>query len=892
MTKFLVLGISFLLVKNTVGQCDSLFFRNAATFVYDLVLLDSNRLIAVGDNGYVIKSADGGRSWRNIPTFQPYFLRSVYPATDSVIYAVGAWKTVLKSEDQGETWYPLYAKVSGPTNASAFFNDVFFFNKDTGFIVGDDAKLISTKDGGRSWKDTIFTIVSSSRLNSITFVNDTLGFICGGSNSMFRTKNRGATWEKINLDFLGFNRNIVKVRFLDHLNGFAAGGDGIFIKTTDGGNTWTRYNTPTGSGSIFNDIFFFNTQTGFIAGTYGGGIILKTTDGGITWNVQPNSFEGASSCYTIAADPAKKKIVFAGGGSGGDFLGYNGRNILSTIDSGATYQKLSTNGAVDFYDIFFLNDSTGYITGNYGLTYKTNDYGESWQSLQYIPALFGSNPARNIFFINEQYGYAATDRIYKTNDGGNSWNLVSIPGVELQFVPRRMHFFDSLKGLVMDHLTMYKTFDGGSTWVTVLNTNSFFRDFYFNSNGKGFVVGYNGQVSTTQDQGDTWQPVNLNTTEFLTCVYFLNNNIGFIGGADSTLYKTIDGGINWTPIKVEDHTEIHSLLFLNDTLGYMMRVNNGGASEIYKSSNGGLSWIRLYQVLEDLSRFAGGKSIYTAGESGFIFKTDKLTKPTIPGYIYNSSAINCTNSTSYFVTGLMTNMDYTWTLSGGSVSKYKQNLDTVSWNNSPGTYTLSVSVSNACGVSPSRHTDLTVHESTSINTQPDSKRICLGSSVSFNVGAVGSSISYQWKKNGNDITGATNNSYTISSVAVADAASYSVTVKGICGTVNSSFAGLTLLPPDSCVTAVTTVNSPLEMASLLPNLVRENATLKIVVSKNVKMNWSVLDLGGKTVMKFNNQPPRGDNYYTMSFQHLSSGIYFIRGSIGNNTVKLIKFVKL
>jgi hypothetical protein len=58
------------------------------------------------------------------------------------------------------------------------------------------------------------------------------------------------------------------------------------------------------------------------------------------------------------------------------------------------------------------------------------------------------------------------------------------------------------------------------------------------------------------------------------------------------------------------------------------------------------------------------------------------------------------------------------------------------------------------------------------------------------------------------------------------------------------------------------------------------------------MNWSILDLGGKIVMKFNNQPARGDNYYTISFQHLSSGIYFIRGSIGNNTVKLIKFVKL
>src|SRR5262249_49898186 len=163
--------------------------------------------------------------------FQPYFLRAICAATDSTLYAVGSYQTILKSEDQGESWFPLHATIkNGNINVAGFFNDVFFLDKNKGFIVADNGVLISTNDVGRSWKDTVFSSFSSSRLNSITFINPTLGFISGTSNFLYRTSDAGVTWERINVDFLGFNRDIKKVAFVDALRGFAVGADGLIIK--------------------------------------------------------------------------------------------------------------------------------------------------------------------------------------------------------------------------------------------------------------------------------------------------------------------------------------------------------------------------------------------------------------------------------------------------------------------------------------------------------------------------------------------------------------------------------------------------------------------------------------------------------------------------------------
>ncbi|MFN0112932.1 MAG: beta strand repeat-containing protein [Blastocatellia bacterium] len=79
-----------------------------------------------------------------------------------------------------------------------------------------------------------------------------------------------------------------------------------------------------------------------------------------------------------------------------------------------------------------------------------------------------------------------------------------------------------------------------------------------------------------------------------------------------------------------------------------------------------------------------------------------------------------------------------------------------------------------------------------ISVPPQSQTVCESSSVTFSVTATGNGLSYQWRKGGVDIPGATSAIYTIASALAGDAGNYDVIVTGICGSVTSSVATLTV----------------------------------------------------------------------------------------------------
>lgn len=92
----------------------------------------------------------------------------------------------------------------------------------------------------------------------------------------------------------------------------------------------------------------------------------------------------------------------------------------------------------------------------------------------------------------------------------------------------------------------------------------------------------------------------------------------------------------------------------------------------------------------------------------------------------------------------------------------------------------------------------------SISTQPSSQSATIGSYVSFYVYAKSSySISYQWYKDGEEISGATSNSYIISSFESSDVGKYYAVITDGYTTLNSSTAKLSLT-----TTALSIVTQP------------------------------------------------------------------------------------
>lgn len=83
-----------------------------------------------------------------------------------------------------------------------------------------------------------------------------------------------------------------------------------------------------------------------------------------------------------------------------------------------------------------------------------------------------------------------------------------------------------------------------------------------------------------------------------------------------------------------------------------------------------------------------------------------------------------------------------------------------------------------------------------IRQQPQSQTVLVGQSASFAVGVAGASpITYQWRRNGVDIAGATNFTYITPPATLADSGSlYTVRVCNDVVCLTSSPALLTVLP--------------------------------------------------------------------------------------------------
>jgi len=80
-----------------------------------------------------------------------------------------------------------------------------------------------------------------------------------------------------------------------------------------------------------------------------------------------------------------------------------------------------------------------------------------------------------------------------------------------------------------------------------------------------------------------------------------------------------------------------------------------------------------------------------------------------------------------------------------------------------------------------------------ITTQPSSVTVTTGGSASFSVTATSPSpMTYQWKKDGADLSGATTATYSISTTSSSNAGNYTVFVTNFVGSVTSATAALTV----------------------------------------------------------------------------------------------------
>jgi hypothetical protein len=97
-----------------------------------------------------------------------------------------------------------------------------------------------------------------------------------------------------------------------------------------------------------------------------------------------------------------------------------GGTIFKTTDGGLSWVEQSSSLNVDFYDIFFLNPTYGYVVGSLGAIYKTTNGGLTWTKQESGT----TGDLRSVWFTSKSKGYICGYQFVGNNGVGHVFGIV------------------------------------------------------------------------------------------------------------------------------------------------------------------------------------------------------------------------------------------------------------------------------------------------------------------------------------------------------------------------------------------------------------------------------------------------------------------------------------
>jgi photosystem II stability/assembly factor-like uncharacterized protein len=322
-------------------------------------------------------------------------------------YAVGAFGTIIKTTDGGNTWAIKYM------GADVIFRSVFATGPDTCYVTGNNAAILKTTNGGGTWVS--LDPGTGGDLYSVWFADSNTGFVAGSDGTLLKTANAGASWT---VQSVPASVSLRAVFFSGANIGYVVGDSGVILKTTNGGSSWSLQ--PFGPASLMlYSVYFVNDTIGWLGG-WGQFLqswqseIFRTDNGGTTWVFQ----------YAMYPSGAPTGLFFANKDTGlavGLGIGF------AKTTNGGQHWAYDLNPGFSFRSGCFTAGNTAFMVGDGGIHLMSNDAGNSWLS----PHTATYNWLNSVSFPpnNNSIGYAAGDSgtVVKTTDGGADWTHLNTP---------------------------------------------------------------------------------------------------------------------------------------------------------------------------------------------------------------------------------------------------------------------------------------------------------------------------------------------------------------------------------------------------------------------------------------------------------------------------------
>ncbi len=287
--------------------------------------------------------------------------------------------------------------------------DVFFLTPRRGFAVSQGGVVLTTEDGGASWRQE--HLPQNDDVWQVTFPDSTTGWIIAGY-STYQSRDGGRTWvrHRIGQPVYPYFR---RLRFVNSQVAWLVGKD-VYV-SRDGGATWTS-RRPFGTVDLY-DIACFTTDLCIAVGDHDA--VLTTSDGGRTWirGTLPILEPHIVRRVQITSDGIAWALAFTNS--------IRESLLVRSTDRGKTWTMVAEGEAAmpmvaGPNDFHFWDGKRGILAGTEMLL--TSDGGASFRSRP------GASPGTwlgTLFFLNEKLGWAAGQfqTITHTQDGGQTWTL-------------------------------------------------------------------------------------------------------------------------------------------------------------------------------------------------------------------------------------------------------------------------------------------------------------------------------------------------------------------------------------------------------------------------------------------------------------------------------------
>ena len=312
------------LLRTTDGGATATPITAATQAIFAAAFASPTRVVAGGAGGATVVSDDGGVNYSPVGgDIGGQYVGLRRGPTPESAYAIGLNGQIAHTADGGASWHTLAV----PTSTE--IADLSFTTADTGYVLDARGGLFKTANGGSSWQtldpgttataqavaalanDTVLVAgpvgvrrqvgggrfdvvgdrdVARARISDLDTATGAV--VVFGGQAVALSTDRGATWRKVPLPNPSHRkRNPLRVRDLDFVTaraGYLLDDDGRLWATSSAGKRWTEI-AATGGEAL--SVSFGSATEGWLmpdrfAADPASAFALRTSDGGRTWRPQ------------------------------------------------------------------------------------------------------------------------------------------------------------------------------------------------------------------------------------------------------------------------------------------------------------------------------------------------------------------------------------------------------------------------------------------------------------------------------------------------------------------------------------------------------------------------------------------------------------------------------